>query len=113
MYKHALDTSVLDKKVRFIMPYFANVGDDVSILTIKGFKGNPVFKEYNQATVFAQLLLKRYSYDITVIGRQVIDTPPFWIDMSKLFELYIFHHLKKSLLAQMRLSTIFVLTTKS
>ena len=44
---------------------------------------------------YAQLLLRRYSYDITFVGRQDIPTPPFWIDMSKLFELYVFHHLRK------------------
>ena len=43
---------------------------------------------------FAQLLLKRFSYNITnVIGVEV-ESPPFWIDMSKLFELYVFRRLK-------------------
>lgn len=95
VYKHALDVTSLEKKVRYIKPYFDNVGNDVSVKTIKKFKGNPVFKEYNQAVEFAQLLLKRYSYDITVTGKKEILTPPFWIDMSKLFELYIFHHLRQ------------------
>ena len=95
IYKHAMDVSLLEKKIRYIKPYFDNVNDEVSVKTIKTFKGNPVFKEYNQAVEFAQLLLKRYSYDITVTGKKEIMTPPFWIDMSKLFELYVFHHLRK------------------
>ena len=40
-------------------------------------------------------MLRRYSYDITVVGKHEIQTPPFWIDMSKLFELYVFHHLRQ------------------
>lgn len=95
IYRHALDVTPIKKKVRFISPFFNNVSDNVSLKTIKTYKGNPVFKEYNQAIEFAQLLLKRYSYDITLVGKKEIQTPPFWIDMSKLFELYIFHHLRQ------------------
>lgn len=95
VYKHAIDTTILDKKIQYIKPYFANIGEEVSIKTIKTYKGNPIFKEYNQAIEYAQLLLRRYSYDISITGRDKISTPPFWIDMSKLFELYIYHHLKR------------------
>jgi 5-methylcytosine-specific restriction enzyme subunit McrC len=94
VYQYALDVSVLQKKVRYIKPHFENVGSDVSSKTIKTFKGNPVFREYNLAIEFAQLLMHRFSYDITFAGRKEISTPPFWIDMSKLFELYVFHHLR-------------------
>lgn len=95
IYKNAIDITNLEKKISFIAPAFKNIGDTISLKTIKTYKGNPVFKEYNQAIEFAQLLLRRYSYDISVAGNQEIETPPFWIDMSKLFELYIFHHLRQ------------------
>ncbi len=95
IYKKALDVSNLNKKVQYVSPFFRGIGDTVSLKTIQTYKGNPVFKEYNQAIEFAQLLLRRYSYDISVVAKQEIKTPPFWIDMSKLFELYIFHHLRK------------------
>lgn len=100
VYQHALDISVLQKKIRFIKPHFEKVGSDVSIQTIKTFKANPVFREYNIAIEFAQLLMHRFSYDITLVGRKEINTPPFWIDMSKLFELYVFHHLRKVFVAK-------------
>ena len=95
IYQHALNTERLNKKVRFIRPYFNNISDDICIKTIKSYKGNPIYKEYNQAIEFAQLLLHRYSYNITTIGQNDIPTPPFWIDTSKLFELYVFHHLRR------------------
>ena len=94
VYQHALDVSVLQKKIKFIKPHFENVGSNVSTQAIKNFKGNPVFREYNLAIEFAQLLMHRFSYDITLAGRKEISTPPFWIDMSKLFELYVYHHLR-------------------
>lgn len=95
VYKHRLNTDILNKKVKFISPYFNNINDNVCIKTIKTYRGNPIYQEYNQAIEFAQLLLHRYSYNITIIGKKEVETPPFWIDMSKLFELYVFHHLRK------------------
>lgn len=94
-YKHVLDTDCLEATARYIKPFFFKVGDDIDVKAIKNCKCNPIYKEYAQALEFAQLLLKRYSYDITLLGRQDIPTPPFWIDMSKLFELYVFHHLRQ------------------
>jgi len=95
VYKHALDITSLEQKIRYVKPYFDMVGDEISIKSMKTFKSNPVFKEYYTAVEFAQLLLKRFSYDITITGKKEIDTPPFWIDMSKLFELYVFGNLRK------------------
>lgn len=95
VYKHAFDTTTLEQKVRYVKPYFDQVADEVSVKTMKTFKGNPIYKDYYTAVEFALLLLKRYSYDISIAGKNVVSTPPFWIDMSKLFELYIYRHLKQ------------------
>ena len=95
VYKHALDTKALEKKIRYVQPSFERVGDEISVKAMKTFKGNPVFKEYFMAVEYAQLLLRRFSYDITLVGKKEIVTPPFWIDMSKLFELYVYGKLKK------------------
>ena len=94
MYRNALDTSVLERKIRQIKPYFERVSDEISVKSMRTFKGNPVFKEYYTAVEYAQLLLRRFSYDITLAGKKEIDTPPFWIDMSKLFELYVYSKLR-------------------
>lgn len=94
VYKHAIDTTSLERKARFCKPYFTNISDKVNTKAIQSYKGNPIYKEYNQAIEFAQLILRRYSYDISIAGKLEINTPPFWIDMSKLFELYVFHHLR-------------------
>ena len=94
-YKYVFDTGILMKRARYVKPFFNCVGNDVCVKAIQSSKCNPVYQEYAQALEFAQLLLRRYSYDITFIGKQDIPTPPFWIDMSKLFELYVYHHLRK------------------
>lgn len=93
-YRNTLDTSVLERKIRQIKPYFERVSDEISVKSMRTFKGNPVFEEYYTAVEYAQLLLRRFSYDITLAGKKEIDTPPFWIDMSKLFELYVYSKLR-------------------
>ncbi|MCQ2192144.1 MAG: McrC family protein [Paludibacteraceae bacterium] len=95
VFDNAFDTGELKKMVRFINPYFESVGDVVDVNTIVHIKINPIFKDYSRTLKYAQLLLHRYSYNISDIGRIKVKTPPFWIDMSKLFELYVFHRLRK------------------
>lgn len=94
VYRNALNVDYLQNKIRYIEPYFTKVGENISIKEITTYRKNPVYKEHHQAIEFALLLLRRYSYDITAIGTAKIQTPPFWIDMSKLFELYIYKRLK-------------------
>lgn len=93
-YKIGLDTRPLLQLINYIHPAFEKVTDDIDVSKIKTFKSNPLFKEYDQAIKLALLILKRYSYNITQVGQKRIATPPFWIDMSKLFELYVYKKLR-------------------
>jgi 5-methylcytosine-specific restriction enzyme subunit McrC len=52
------------------------------------------FRDYQQAVRIGQFILKRFSYNINKYSGSSAMTPPFWIDMSKLFELYVFGKLK-------------------
>lgn len=89
------NTNSLLETLHYIHPAFENVSEDIDVKKIKNFKLNPVYSEYNLAIKFALLILKRYSYNISMIEKQKIMTPPFWIDMSKLFELYVYSKLRK------------------
>jgi 5-methylcytosine-specific restriction enzyme subunit McrC len=93
-YKSGFDSQPLLQLMNYIHPAFENVSEDIDIQRIKIFKSNPLFKEYDQAVKLALLILKRYSYNITKVVQQQIMTPPFWIDMSKLFELYVYRMLR-------------------
>ena len=94
-YEKGLDNQPLLQLINYIHPVFETVSDEIDIRKIKAFKSNPLFKEYDQAIKLALLILKRYSYNITRTEQQKIMTPPFWIDMSKLFELYVFRKLRE------------------
>lgn len=79
----------------YINPSFEFVSEEVNLHDIKHTKTNAFFKEYEEAIKLAKLILKRFGYNITNTQEKTIKTPPFWIDMSKLFELYVYSKLKE------------------
>ena len=80
----------------YILPAFTNVDDDIDLNAMKHTKTNAFYKEYEEGLRLARLILKRFGYNITTIDKQgKVKVPPFWIDMSKLFELYVLGLLKE------------------
>ncbi len=84
----------LQNTFNFISPAFQEVSDEVDLTEIKQLKTNAFYKEYEPAINLAKLILKRFAYNISNTEKTKISTPPFWIDMSKLFELYTLGLLK-------------------
>jgi 5-methylcytosine-specific restriction enzyme subunit McrC len=79
----------------YIMPAFETVDADIDLNDIKHAKSNAFYKEYTEGLLLARLILKRFGYNIAAIEKKnKVKVPPFWIDMSKLFELYILGLLK-------------------
>ncbi len=79
----------------YISPAFSNVSSDINLKEVTNLKHNPFFREYKSAVQIAKIILKRYSYNISQVSETKYKTPPFWIDMPKLFELYLFKKLKE------------------
>jgi 5-methylcytosine-specific restriction enzyme subunit McrC len=107
------DFTQIDEMFRFIKPAFQNVSEEINTASIKNFQPNPMFKEYNEALKLAKLILKRFGYNLTKTSDKKVETPPFWIDMSKLFELYVLSLLRKrfpskeELLYQPKISSLY------
>ena len=79
----------------YILPAFQMVNDDIDYNETKVFKSNIFYKEYEEGLRLAKMILKRFGYNIKNIDQGgLITVPPFWIDMSKLFELYVLGLLK-------------------
>ncbi|WP_233881818.1 McrC family protein [Tenacibaculum piscium] len=97
----ALNSFKIDKTLdlkelfNYVIPAFESVNENIDIRVIKNTKHNPLFKEYTQAIKLAKIILKRYNYTISQTTEKIVKTPPFWIDMTKLFELYIFKKLRE------------------
>jgi 5-methylcytosine-specific restriction enzyme subunit McrC len=88
------DISYLTGIVNYIQPAFINVDSEVNIDELKSIKPNKLYKDYEQALKVAKYILKRFGFNISTANSTTIKTPPFWVDMSKLFELYVFSKLK-------------------
>lgn len=97
-YMNMFNLKLDQDKLNYVSPAFEQISINTSSHELKGVKINSFYKEYNEALTLANLIMKRYGYNINSIERaQQIKTPPFWIDMSLLFELYTLSLLKNEL----------------
>lgn len=83
--------------INYCQPAFVSVVDDVDLNQLKNIKHNAFYKEYKEAIRIAKLILKRFGYNVRNAKAQPTgktNVPPFWIDMSKLFEFYTLGLLK-------------------
>ncbi len=86
----------LSNTFNYITPAFQAVSPEVELDEVKHCKFNPFFKEYKDGLELARLILKRYGYNINNVKKEEeVKVPPFWIDMTKLFELFVLAQLKK------------------
>ena len=88
-----------DKSIRelitYCSPYFELISEEIDVENLKKLTPNTFFKEYEEAIRIGQHILKRFSYNITETTQQKVAIPPFWIDMPKLFELYVYKKLQE------------------
>ena len=88
-----------DKSIRelitYCSPHFELISEEINIENLKKLTTNTFFKEYEEAIRIGKHILKRFSYNITETTQQKVTIPPFWIDMPKLFELYVYKKLQE------------------
>jgi 5-methylcytosine-specific restriction enzyme subunit McrC len=86
------------KLLNYTMPTFSDISEDVDFNLVKQNIPNVLYREYTDAMRLATFILKRFGFNIANAQQSgKVKTPPFWIDMSKLFELYVLGLLKDSL----------------
>ncbi|MCD0475253.1 McrC family protein [Flavobacterium sp. EDS] len=76
--------------INYCRPAFNLISDEVNDTEIKHIKQNPFYKDYTAALQAGSYILKNFAYNITQTTTQKVATPPFWIDMPRLFELYVY-----------------------
>jgi 5-methylcytosine-specific restriction enzyme subunit McrC len=92
---HIKTEANLKHTLSYCLAPFELVSDDVDIRTLKTFKNNAFFKEYSQGLKLAKMILKRFSYNLKNT-QNTQQTPPFYIDMSLLFEQFVYTLLLKN-----------------
>jgi len=80
--------------LNFCAPSFFQVDELADPHQRFDIKKNVFYSEYPEAIRIGRYILKRFSFNIKKTSLSACSTPPFWIDMSKLFELYVFGKLK-------------------
>ena len=82
--------NIIQQTINYCRPTFELISDNIKETELKHLKHNPFYKEYKDALQTGSYILKRFAYNITQTSEQIVTTPPFWIDMPRLFELYVF-----------------------
>ena len=81
--------------ITYCSPHFELISEEINVENLKKLTPNTFFKEYEEAIRIGKHILKRFSYNITETTQQKVAIPPFWIDMPKLFELYVYKKLQE------------------
>ena len=87
--------AAIDELIAYCTPHFELISEEFNVENLKNITINPFFKEYKEAIEIGKHILKRFSYNITETTQQKVSIPPFWIDMPKLFELYVYKKLQE------------------
>lgn len=101
------DIQYLTDIVRTITPRWAKVSINTRTKVLRESRSNAFYKEYPIASHLAQLILKRASINHIRNGAKTSKTPPYWIDMSKLFEMYVLKFLRERFGSQVEYHTRF------
>lgn len=89
-------TGELQSRINKLTGVFAGVSDNIEIQAVKQCGASKLFKNYAQAVRIAKDILLRYDYSLSKISNENHLTPCFWIDMSRLFELYVYSKLREA-----------------
>jgi len=88
---------LLEGLINYVRPALEHIGNLEGEDVLRQFKYNPFFKEHKDALRIGGYILKRFGYNISqATEKQAVYTPPFWIDMPRLFELYVYQKLLRA-----------------
>lgn len=76
---------------------FEAVSDIVSLAKVKDVGENKLYRHYAEAIKIAKMILRYFDYDIDEACDQTTHyIRPFWIDMSRLYEMFVFRKLNEA-----------------
>ena len=93
--RHSAGQTLVQKLPRILLS-FETVSEYIQISEIKQFRASKLFSHYRSALQLAKLILRRYDYSINSISTLEQETVPYWINMSGLYELYVYAQLIKN-----------------
>ncbi len=83
-------------QVNSLLSSFVNVSDYIEDYQIRKISSNKIYKDYGLAIKTAKKLIRRFGNSISNIQRPPQNIPAFWIDMPRLYEVYVYSLLEKA-----------------
>lgn len=96
MMQYSRHTSKIQNRINKLNNAFEEVSDNIELSQVKRVTSNKLFRHYPEAIRVAKDILRRFDYSISNISSDIHKTPPFWVDMSRLFELYVYSKLSEA-----------------
>ena len=84
---------VLFDKINVVKSAFEGISDDIDVRTVQNIKSNKLFIGYKEAVRVAKMILRQYDYSMSNTENNA-KIYPFWIDMPRLYEMYVYSQLK-------------------
>lgn len=85
--------AVLMSTVNHIKTFFTDVSEEAGLHELKSIAHNKIYKEYAEGIHIARMILRKFNYSISETRNNTGYTPAFWIDMSRLYEVYVYSKL--------------------
>lgn len=86
----------IQARLNKLLSAFEAISNNINISEVSRIPQNKLFKHYPVAVRVAKTILKRYDYSITNVEAGSHSTPAFWIDMSRLYEIYVLSKLREA-----------------
>lgn len=83
-------------KISNIENAFENVSENVSLVQVNKIKLGKIFRHYDSALKVAKLILRYFDYSIDNVKKDCKKVRPFWIDMPRLYEMYVLSVFRKA-----------------
>ena len=81
---------IIKHRLAKCLTMFQNVSDEVDYRDIRLIKENKIYKDYAEAIRLAKLVLSHFDYSINKVNNENNKVVPFVIDMSRLYEHYVY-----------------------
>lgn len=69
---------------------FEMVSEEIELSQIRTIANNKLYREHTEAVKIAKQILRRFSYSIHAVSYSLQKVPVFWMDMSRLYEVYVY-----------------------
>lgn len=93
--RQKLSATVIPHRLSHLKAQFSHISDDIEPYQIQHLATNKLYKDYRDAIRVAKMLLRRFDYSIAKVDDDNHSTPPFWIDMSRLYEMWVWSKLEE------------------